>query len=157
VFFKSFTGGGANGAATGHLFQDNPGTPGELYTLTGWAGAEANFLAERAEFAIEFLDAGNNLLGATVLDLLAAGLLTDNGLPFDYKEYMVAAVAPAGTATVRVRASFINGTANPAGGGQAFVVDDFTLTSGARVPEPGTLALIALGMIALVRASRRRT
>jgi hypothetical protein len=156
VFFKSFSGGGANGTATGHLFQDNPGTPGELYTFTGWAGAEPNFLAG-AEFAIEFRDAGNSLIGATVLDLLAAGLLTDNGQPFDYKEYALNAVAPAGTVTVRVRASMIAGMANPVGGGQAFVVDDFTLTSGARVAEPGTLALIALGMFGLVRASRRRT
>ena len=28
VFFKPFSGGGANGPATGHLLQDNPGTPG---------------------------------------------------------------------------------------------------------------------------------
>src|SRR5690606_35379046 len=59
VFFKAFTGNTANGAATGHLYQDVPGTPGVEYTMTGWAGAEANTLAAGFEFALEFLDAGN--------------------------------------------------------------------------------------------------
>src|SRR5262245_8141109 len=71
VFFKPFTGNGTTGDfATGHLRQAVPGTPGTRYTLTGWAGAEPNFLGG-AVFAIDFLDAGNNvLLGSDFLDLI---------------------------------------------------------------------------------------
>ena len=57
--------------------------------------------------------------------------------------------APPGTAFVRARTSLINGLSNPAGGGQAFVVDDFTF-----VPEPAVLT--ALALTAAGAALRRR-
>jgi hypothetical protein len=151
VFFKPFSGGGANGPATGHLYQDNPGTPGMKYILTGWAGAEANALMADAVLAIDFLDAGNGIIGGASLSLLPT-LFVDNGQPFDYKQYMVMAVAPAGTATVRARASMIDAVSNPAGGGQAFVVDDFELTC---VPEPATIALVGLAVAGLLGLRRR--
>jgi hypothetical protein len=151
VFFKPFSGSVAQGAATGHLYQDVAGTAGQRYLLTGWAGGEPNFLGG-AVFAIDFLNGGGGLIGSAELDLKAAGLLTDNGQPFDYKQYSVAAVAPAGTTTVRARASMIDAMANPAGGGQAYVVDDFTLTA---VPEPATFALVGLAVAGLVGIRRR--
>lgn len=155
VFFKPFTGNAEDGSATGHLYQDNPATPGVTYTLTGWAGAEPNFLGG-AEFAIEFLNAGNAVIGSSILDLLAAGLLVDNGEPFDYKQYMIVAVAPVGTVSVRARASMIDGMANPQGGGQAFVVDDFELTdSTVPVPEPASLVLTVSGFAAAAYRRRR--
>jgi hypothetical protein len=149
VFFKPFSGGGANGLATGHLYQDNPATPGLSYTLTGWAGAEANALMADAVFAVEFFDGGGGALGGTVLSLMPT-LFVDNGQPFDYKQYSVTAVAPPGAASVRARASMIDAQNNPLGGGQAFVVDDFML-----VPEPTTLALAGLGLAAFVALRRR--
>jgi hypothetical protein len=150
VFFKPFSGSVAQGAATGHLYQDVPGTPGHLYTLAGWAGAEPNALLGGAEFALEFLNGGGGLISGAEVDLIAAGLFTDNGQPFDYKQYMVQAVAPAGTALVRARASMIDAMGNPAGGGQAFVIDDFVLT-----PEPSAgLALALVGSAALARRKR---
>lgn len=145
VFFKPFTGNTANGPATGHLYQDVPAVAGVEYTLTGWAGAEPNFLGG-AEFALEFYDAVGALVGGAALDLESAGLFVDNGEPFDYKQYTVTAVAPATTATVRARASMINGAPNPLGGGQAYVVDDFVLT-----PEPASALLALLGIAALRR------
>jgi hypothetical protein len=148
VFFKAFTGNATNGPATGHLYQDVPGTPGVLYTLTGWAGAESNFLGG-AEFALEFRSAGGMLLGGSSLNLITAGLLVDNGMAFDYKQYTVMGTAPDGTAFVRARASMIDGIANPLGGGQAYVVDDFVL-----VPEPSTLALVLLSPLAVLRRRR---
>ena len=148
VFFKPFSGDQANGAATGHLYQDVPGVAGQTYTLTGWAGAEPNFLG-LAVFAVEFLNSGGTVIGGTELDLIAAGLFTDNGLPFDYKQYTVSATAPLGTTMVRARASMVEGVPNPAGGGQAYVVDDFTL-----VPEPATALGLLLGVAAL--GARRR-
>jgi hypothetical protein len=157
VFFKPFSGGGANGLATGHLYQDVPGTPGLNYVLTGWAGAEANALMGGAEFALDFLDGSSSLIGSAAIDLIAAGLFTPNGEPFSYKEFLVAGVAPVGTVTVRARASMINAMANPNGGGQAFVVDDFSLTSdGVPAPEPATAALVGLALAGLAGFHRRR-
>jgi hypothetical protein len=148
VFFKAFTGNAANGAATAHLFQDKLAVPGATYTLTGWAGAEANYLAAQSVFAVEFFNGANVKIGGNELNLTPT-LFVDNGLPFDYKQYSVAAVAPAGTVFVRARVSMIDGIPNPAGGGQAFVVDDFSL-----VPEPSSAALLLLGLAPLARRRR---
>lgn len=126
VFFKPFTGNATNGAATGHLSQDVLATPGKTYTMTGWAGAEQNALMAGAEFAMEFRTGGGVILSTVTLNLLPT-LFVDNGQPFDYKKYTLTGTAPANTAIVRVRASMIGAMANPQGGGQAFVVDDFRL------------------------------
>ena len=153
VFFKAFSGNSTNGAATGHLYQDVPGTPGTTYRMTGWAGAEANLLVADAQFAIEFLNAGGSVIGGTTLSLLPT-LFVPNGQPFNYKQYTLSSLAPDGTVSVRARASFIDGLTNPAGGGQAFVVDDFTLDA---VPEPGTATLgLAGSLCLLLRRVRRR-
>jgi hypothetical protein len=152
-FFKPFSGNVAtNGPATGHLYQDVPGTPGLTYVLTGWAGAEANALMTGAEIALEFLDGGGTVIGGDVIDLLPT-LYVDNGLAFDYKQYTASAVAPANTASVRARASMIGATGNPLGGGQAYVVDDFMLIA---VPEPATVALLGLGLVGLTVVRRRK-
>jgi hypothetical protein len=98
-----------------------------------------------AVFALEFLNGGGTVIGGTVQSLLPT-LLTPNGEPFNYKQYTVGGTAPAGTVAVRVRASMIGATNNPAGGGQAFVVDDFTL-----VPEPTTGLLALVGVIGALR------
>lgn len=147
VFFKPFSGTPNDGAATGHLYQDVAGTAGLTYTMTGWAGAEPNALLGGAEFALEFLNAGGGLIGSATYDLMPT-LKTPNGQPFSYKQYSLSAVAPAGTSSVRVRASMIDAMNNPAGGGQAYVVDDFTLTA---VPEPATMAILGLGVVAALR------
>lgn len=152
VFFKPFSGNLTDGAATGHLYQDNPATPGFIYLFTGWAGAEANALMGDAVFALEFLDAGNSVLAGSAQLSLLPTLTTPNGEPFNYKQYSLIATAPAGTVNVRTRVSMIDALANPAGGGQAFVVDDFELSV---IPEPTTLALFGLGLAAF--AIRRRT
>lgn len=151
VFFKGFTGNATpNGLATGHLQQSVPGAAGKRYVMTGWAGAEANFLGD-ARFAIDFLNVGGTPISSVELNLNAAGLFVANGEPFNYKQYTLSGNSPAGTVNVRARASMLNAMSNPAGGGQAFVVDDFTLT---QIPEPASmlLGLIALGgLLCLVR------
>jgi hypothetical protein len=143
VFFKGFSGNTANGAATGHLQQAVPGVPGKRYVMQGWAGAEANFLGD-ARFAIDFLNSGGNPISSVELNLNTAGLIVDNGQPFDYKRYTLSGVSPAGTTQVRARASMLNGIPNPLGGGQAYVVDDFSLQ---QIPEP---ASFVCGLIAIV-------
>lgn len=157
VFFKAFSGIVAEGATTAHVYQDHPAIPGATYVLTGWAGAEANFLVTGAEIALEFLDGGSSVIPASgqVIDLLAT-LYVNNGEPFNYREYTAVAVAPPGAVSVRARVSMIGGTPNPAGGGRAFVVDDFTLTvavagaSSVPVPtfDPRALAVLALLVVA---------
>jgi hypothetical protein len=150
VFYKAFTGNATDGAATIHIFQDFAATPGLTYILDGWAGAEANLLGTGV-FAIDFFNGLGGLIASQTLNLNAAGLFVPNGQPFNYKEYSLNAIAPAGAVTVRARSSLLDGMSNPAGGGQAFVVDDFTFQV---VPEPTTLSLLALASASL--ALRRR-
>jgi hypothetical protein len=154
VFFKPFTGNIASGPATGHLYQDNPATAGRTYRLTGWAGAEANALAARVVFAIDFLDASNVVIESNELNLLPA-LFVPNSQPFNYKQYSLTADAPAGTAFIRARASMIDAISNPAGGGQAIVVDDFSLNP-TSVPEPETGVLAGAGIVAAAWAWGRK-
>ena len=151
IFFKPFGGNSTDGAANISLYQDVPATPGKQYKLRGWAGGEANTLGGHV-FALDFLSAANAVLNTAQIDLNAAGLLTPNGQPFNYKEFSVQGIAPAGTATVRARVSLTDGMSNPAGGGQAFVVDDFTL----EVPEPATAALGFAGLLCTGLSRRKR-
>jgi hypothetical protein len=152
VFFKPFSGSTANGAATGNLTQDVAAVPNRNYVMTGWAGAEANALMAGAEFALEFLDSSDNVIGGSVLNLLPT-LFVDNGEPFDYKQYTLSAISPAGTVEARVRASMIGALSNPAGGGQAFVIDDFSLQ---QIPEPTSVLLLVGGALGMFGFARRR-
>lgn len=156
VFFKPFTGNfGTGDLATGRLYQDVAATPGLTYQLTGWAGAESGYsglipsTVTKSEFRLTFFDAGSTPIGSFFLDLAGAGLGIANGQPFNYKQYTLSGLAPAGTATVRAEVAMIDAYNNS--GGQAFVVDDFVLA----VPEPTTFALFGLGIAGLAIMRRR--
>jgi len=151
IFYKPFSGNQTDGAATVHVYQDFAATPGLKYSLHGWAGAEANFLGTGV-FAIDFFNGGGGLIGSSTLNLNVSGLFVPNGQPFNYKEYSLDAVAPLGTTSVRARSSMLDALSNPAGGGQAFVVDDFTFQI--IVPEPTSLTLFALFAAGAVLARR---
>ena len=80
------------------------------------------------------------VLGSSELDIDA--LNANDGV---WRQFSVSGIAPAGTASVQARASFLDGvlqTGNP----QSAFVDDLVLT-----PEPTSLALIGLGALALIR------
>lgn len=154
VFFKPFAGSddpNGPGLVSASLHQDHPATAGTVYKLSGWAGAEANALLGGAEIALDFLDPNGAVIGGDVRNLLPT-LKVDNGESFNYKLYMVAEAAPVGTAEVRARVAMIDAMANPLGGGQAFVVDDFTLEV---IPEPTTMWLAALGLASMLGLRRR--
>ena len=161
VFFKAFGGNATTGDyMTGRLSQLilYNAADGDKFHLTGWAGAEANFsglipgTVTKAEIAVDFLGPGQALISSASLDLVSAGLGTPNGEAFNYQKFSVAGFAPAGTLFVRPRISLIDGYSNPAGGGQAFVVDDFSLQ---QVPEPATLAMAGVSLIGALGLRRR--
>jgi hypothetical protein len=159
VFFKPFGGNLTTGdLATGHLRQSVLATAGLPYKFSGWAGAEANYSGlivgtqTQTQLAIDFLGPGFALLSTASLDLQAAGLGTPNGQSFNYQKFSVSGVAPAGTLFARARVSMIDAYANPAGGGQALVVDDFSLQ---QVPEPASLLMAGLSLIGALSLRRR--
>ena len=163
LFFKPFQGSQSTGDYINvDLYQDNPGTAGLTYSLTGWAGAGAGYVGlnpagpTKSLLAIDFLDAANTVIGGGVLDLLGAGLgagaPTAPATGFGYHPFSVTATAPAGTVTVRARASMVDGYANPNGGDQAFVVDVFDLEV---VPEPSVISLALLSLAGLLAFRRR--
>lgn len=161
-------------AVDADLTQTVPGAAGKTYTMSGWARFETNwsggleFLPSggttspprwpantpsptRTEFALEFLDAANTVLGGSVVVDLHDDLgQTNDGL---WHQHVLSAVAPAGTLNVRVRGSMIDGVASDLNPQSAFF-DDFSLTA---IPEPGTLGLAAVGLIALACRQRKGT
>jgi hypothetical protein len=166
-----------------HLWQDVAGTPGTTYTMKGWAAFEPFFAGARANlnlegssatppddglpsptktyFALEFLDSSDNVLsGSKEIELREAGQpLTIPGGFLAWQEHTLSAMAPAGTAKVRVRASMLDGVVNPGVDPQSFFVDAFELTAtgGAAsiVPEPASLISLSIVVGAALLWRRR--
>ncbi len=114
----------------------------------------------RGEFAIEFLDAGGMEISKVVL------ILDDSNVPNDdhvspnatladamWSQHMVMGFAPLGTASVRVRASMIDGVFN-VDPRQSGFYDDFSLIK--TIPEPTSVLLGLIGVLGLVGLTRRR-
>jgi len=159
VFFKPFQGAITN-KVTASLYQDNSATPGVTYTLTGWAGAGANYIGLTdptvgSQFHLQFFNSANTMIGDSTLNLVVNGQHVlgspNGGNPFGYFDYTLSATAPAGTVSVRALATMVNAYSNPLGGDQAFVVDAFTL-----VPEPSVISLAILGLAGLLHFRRRK-
>lgn len=149
LWFRSFMGGLVQGGSTevdAILTQSVPGSAGTSYDLSAWyryetfySGAD-EFRDTQTVLAIDFLDGMGGLLSSAELDIDAL-----NAADGQWRQFSVSGIAPAGTASVQARASFLDGvlqTGNP----QSAFVDDFVLT-----PEPTSLALIGLGAVALLR------
>ena len=161
VFFKPFQ-GSTTDKVSASLSQTVAGSPAQPYTMTGWAGAEANYIGLSdptvgSLFKMEFLNSLGNTIGSPLtLNLVTAGLGQGTPTPpatgFGYHQYSLSGTSPAGTAFVRVTAEMDNAYANPLGGGQAFVVDAFSLA----VPEPATFGACA-ALIGLAALRRRRS
>lgn len=143
----------ANGPVTTNLYQDVAGSAGTVYTLSGWAGAEAGYVGLSdptvgSLFALDFFDSSSALLGSATQSLVP-GLGVVNGNPLNYAQFSVTGTAPAGTATVRARATMKDAYSGV--GSQAFVVDAFSLTaaSGGNLLSNPDLDTIGVGDQAL--------
>lgn len=166
-----------------HLWQDVVGSPGQSYTMKGWAAFEPYFAGARANlnqegtsatppddgplsptktyFALEFLDSGGNVLAGSVeIELRSAGQVpTAPGAFLNWQQHMLTAVAPAATTNVRVRVSMLDGVLNPGVDPQSFFVDAFELTAsggaGSVVPEPASIASSLLAALTTLLWRRR--
>jgi len=154
LWFRSFMGGapfipGGSPSVDAILAQDVSGAvAGQSYSLSAWYFME-RFYSGFDEFrdtntilSLEFLDAGNAILGGSSVDI---DTVYDQQAVGTWQQFTVDGVAPVGTVALRVKSSFLRGSFEASNPQSAFV-DDFTLT-----PEPASLTLLALGAAALIR------
>ncbi len=127
------------------LFQDSPVAPGVEYTFSGYhANADAAPLGMGIEVRIEWVDAGGAVISAT-----------PNATPMiagtDYEPFSLTATAPAGAAFGRAvyAAQTFGGEPDPASSTGTVYLDDFNF-----IPAPGSIALLGLGGLGMIRRRR---
>jgi len=174
LWLRSFAGGlSATAPPTvfAHLTQSVAGVPGLTYNMSAWSRFETHYAGGVANLndgatpetptdgpasptdtflALEFLGVGNAVLGGSVVKELSADGQLNDGM---WRQHLLSGVAPAGTLLVQVRGSMIDGVLNPGVNPQSAFLDDFSLTA---IPEPSTLVLAGLGLIAAIRRGRRK-
>ena len=134
------------------LSQTVAGAAGQEYTFRGWSHFQENYAGgvdflhftspldpgqtgtvpspTDTFFELAFLNSSNNVIGtANALDLRAARQPFPNDIT--WHEHILSGTAPAGTTSVRVSASMIDGVFNRNPSQSAFV-DDFSLTNNAQ-------------------------
>lgn len=144
IFGPFFDGGGAG------VVQAAPGgaSAGEVWQASAyaqnWSGdalGEGNF----AVVKIEFLDAGNAVIGAVESSHI------DNTLPQDtWTKFSAQGVAPVNTTGAQI--VLVHVQLDPISGGSVF----FDNASLAKVPEPTTIVMAGMGLIALAGYGTRR-
>lgn len=161
----------------GQATQVVPGTPGAQYSFSAWSAWESGYCggllntSTQTFMKIEFLN-GLSVIGTQMLDLVAAGQVSDNNsgtnenggnVEFDdWRQFFLNAVAPLDTTNVRVSLGATGMFNNDLDGFQAAFFDEMSLVetlpgigSGTAVPEPCALMLLGAAM-ALGGAVRRR-
>jgi hypothetical protein len=150
MWLRSFSGGDAK------ILQTVPGTPGGNYSFGAWSKWEMGysgadpFSSTQTFLKMEFLDAASAVIGTpAMLDLRTVQVNDDT-----WREFFLNAIAPPGTASVRVSAG-ATGLANSGFNPQSAMFDDFSLELmgagtgnllAAAVPEPGSWVLAVLGL-----------
>ncbi|MCC6491859.1 MAG: hypothetical protein IT424_02440 [Pirellulales bacterium] len=165
--------GSVDSPVDGTISQTVAGTPGGSYTFSGWSRWEGTYSGgvdtitnspiasdvgkpspTDTQMEIAFLDSTGAVIDSTVLDVRAdRAAQIGSAVVNDNKWYLhtIHGVAPAGTVSVRVSASMLDGAFNGPGSQSAFW-DDFSLdfTPGiAAVPEPSAAAICLCGLALL--------
>jgi hypothetical protein len=154
LWLRPFVTATPNGDAT--LSQTVGVLPGREITFSGWSRWEANYVGGVVAtptdtlMEMQFLDAGNNPVGAPLTLDLRTEQMNDNTWRF----HDLASTVPLGATQVRVSAIANDMFNNPAGGGQSAFFDDFSVRS---VPEPASAALALLGVLGMLGLARRRS
>jgi len=127
---------GAAGGGGGGFFQIVPVTGGNNYTLSVDSGADAWWLPT-GTMTMFFLDASDIEVGSATRNTVDPAVYGENfDIPHPWTSYSLTALAPAGATQVKVEFA-----ANNATGSIGF--DNASLMTA--VPEPGSVALLALG------------
>lgn len=146
---------GGGGFGVPGALQQFAAAPGEVFTMTGF-GLTTAALAPGATFAQLQITYFNGFgPGATNLgtvetspgNAMGSAQINSTSPLNTWIPLSVTATAPTGTQAVQVFAITIDQTPAP------IYFDDMTLTS---TPEPGSLALVGLGSLAMLSRSRRR-
>jgi hypothetical protein len=133
-------------------FQVLPASPGDVFTLTGYGLAPVQLAGPEPAFGgIQFtffdasgVDLGTVETGAGVAAADFRGINQPAGdfTPGVWEFLSVTATAPAGAVTVQAFPIYIDFSGNT----QGIYVDDMVL-----VPEPAALAMLALGLLTVIR------
>lgn len=136
AWLRSFEGSSADPAGA-IIAQTVPGEAGGEYTFTAWSNFQMNYVGGLAsnsttttELELAFLDEMGNEIGTPLsLDVKSDRQSQSGGNANDSEWYQhtLNAVAPAGTAEVRISGSGQGMFTNPAGGQQSAFFDDFSL------------------------------
>jgi hypothetical protein len=144
-FYMGLGNFGGSGAGSG-VYQTVPGSAGLTYDLSVESGAQ-NWWWPEGEMRIFFLDSSNTVLNESVLNVTTG--ITAYGSGLNWQDYSLSATAPSGTSQVKVEFA-ANYNPSTGGGGTVFF-DNAVLT----VPEPSTLALLALATSGIALCGRR--
>jgi len=165
----------------GIISQTVAGVAGGLYSFSGWSKWEGSYSGgvdtitnspaasdvgkpspTDTLMEIAFLDSMGGVIGSQTLDLrvdraaqIGSAIVNDSS----WRQHFINAVAPAGTASVRVSASMLDGVFNGPGGQSAFF-DDFSLNFAppgvVSIPEPSSLVCLLTGLAAWRLGRSRR-
>jgi hypothetical protein len=131
--------------------QDVPGvTAGTSYTFSGWHLAGSSPFDVGIEIRIEWRESGSNTEIGRTPNLTPIPLLAN------YSAFSLSAMAPVGADVARVVYAIQSFSTNPLGNGRVFVDDLSFDASVPAVPEPGTLALLGIGLAGLGLSRRRK-
>ena len=122
---------------------------GEAFNASAWISTDAIDGYSEAYLQVQFQNSSG-----TVLQQIGTPFITGNNLP--YAQYSLNnLVAPSGTTIIQIQGVIegISGLTATSSNTGYTRFDDFSLTP---VPEPATIALMAIGFTGLALVSRRR-
>lgn len=144
-WLEAFYGWNAGTSAT--LFQDVAGAANSIYTLSFWQEGDDAWNGTAFSVSLLWLDAAGSQIGTPATMDLQSTAIANTG----WTNQVLQATSPLNTATVRVQ--FAATSLAEAGAGAA-KIDEVNFDVQA-IPEPSTLALVGIPLIALAAMRRR--